>query len=231
MKKSWISTAGPWMVRNLAYLVLLAALFTGGCGRNAPPILPETAKYMPPELQDIYLGMEKAEVDKYFTVQGTQLTNKGLETVTLFVKDSVAIGVAFAYRDGRLITATIWYDYEQVPERVDSGRRRFLKHLIENNGPNYDHCSFVIAEGEFVPDVGLIWKHPGCLVTSTFSKPSYFFPDTISFRPYHQFSIFGAPITPWNLWKNIIIPAEESERPYLREADSLRSLVYPSGVE
>lgn len=228
MRRNSFSTGGLWLVRGMASLILLAAVWFAGCGEKAPAIMPGTAKYMPPELQNLFLGMEKTEVDKYFTAQSTQLTNRGLETATQFIRDSVRIGVACAYRDGRLTTATIWYDYALVPERVDRERWEFLRRLMEQNGPKYDLCSFVMEPGEYVPDVGLIWAHSGCIVTSTFSKPSDSFPDTVSFRPYYQFSIFGPPITPWHLWKNIIIPAEESERPYFREVDSLRTLLRTS---
>jgi len=205
-------------------LILMLAAGCGGCGGKAPLILPGTSKYMPAELQAIYLGMEKTEVDKYFTAQSTNLTNRGLETASQYVKDSVRIGVAFAYRDGRLATATIWYDYSLVPDRIDLERQAFLKTLIDSNGLEFESCSFVMDGGAYVPDIGLIWKLPGCFVVSTYAKPSYTFPDTVSFRPYFQFSIFDTTITPWHLWRNILIPAKDSERSFFREIDSLRQV-------
>jgi hypothetical protein len=220
----------PELRMGFCGLVLLALLAGNGCRNDAPLVLPDSSRYFPPELRDLHLGMEKIEVDKYFAAQSTQLTDRGLETASQFIRDSVRIGVAFAYRDGRLATATIWYDYALVPERVDRERQVFMRSLIDSNGLDFEPCSFTMDQGKFAPDLGLIWKQPGCFAVTTFSKPSYAFPDTMSFRPYYQFSLFDTTITPWHLWRNMIIPAVESERPYFREIDSLRQAVQQQGM-
>ena len=196
-----------------------------GCGDNAPVPRPETANLMPPDLRELYLGIEKEEIDKRFTVQGTQLTDEGLETFSSFIRDSLQIGLAFAYRDGRLSTATIWYDFSLVPHRVDEERRSFLQFVLDRNGMDYHRCSFDMPGAPLVPDLGLCWYHPGYQVVATFSKPSHLFPDTIPFKPYFQFSIFDSVVTTFDLWPNIVIPADEPEHQYFYEVDSLQKVL------
>jgi len=212
--------------RGLRYVCLsVLAVFFSSCSDNAPVPRPGTAMLMPTEFKGIYLGMEKEEVDRFFTVEGTHLTDVGLETVTRFTRDSVEIGLAFAYRDGRLSVATAWYDYSAVPHRVDQERREFLDFVIDRNGLDYDRCSFDIPGVEHIPDIGLCWRRPGFQVVVTFSKPSYYLPDSLEFKPYYQFSMFDSVTTLFDLWPNIIIPADDREERYFHEADSLREVV------
>ena len=169
--------------------------------------------------------MEREEVGRRFPVQSTQLTDDGLETVTRFEGDSVQVGLAFAYRDDRLATATIWYDYAQVPRRIEQARPEFLTAMIERNGTEYQPCSFVIPGADFVPDLGLYWTHPGFRVAVTFAKPAADVPDGIESRPYFQFSMFDSVTSVVDLWPNIAIPADPVELRFFHEVDSLRNLV------
>jgi len=206
------------------YLIMIVFLLAG-CSDNAPVPRPGTAILMPPEFNGVYLGIAKEEVDQRFTVEGTQLTDKGLETITRFTRDSVEIGLAFAYRDGRLSVATVWYDYSAVPRRVDQECWSFLDYIIEHNGTDYDRCSFDIPGAEHIPDIGLRWRHPGYQVVVTLSKRSEYLPDTLKFMPYYQFCIFDSATTTFDLWPNMIIPADGRELPYFHEVDSLTEAV------
>ena len=214
----------PRLWRMACAVSVMVVLLLAGCGDHAPVPRPNTAELMPPDLKDLYLGIEKEEVDKRFTVQGTQLTDEGLETITSFMRDTLKIVLAFAYRDGRLSSATIWYDFSLVPHRVDEERRSFLWFVMDRNGMDYHRCSFDMPGVPFVPDIGLCWYHPGYQVVATFSKPSDYFPDTIPFKPYFQFAIFDSVTTPFDLWPNIVIPADEPEHRYFHEVDSLQGV-------
>jgi len=180
---------------------------------------------MPSEFQGVYLGMAKEEVDKKFTADGTHLTADGLETVTRFVRDSIQVGLAFAYRDGHVSVATAWYDYSLVPYRIKAERQNFLGFMMHRNDFDYQRCSFDIPGAPFVPDIGLVWQYPGYWVTATFAKPAEYFPDSMSFRPYFQFSIFDSLKTPADMWPNVVIPAAEPEQQYFREVDSVENIV------
>ena len=205
--------------------LLVAMLAILGCGGRAPKSRPETAAFMPDDVKGIYLGMERKEIDRLVPAQSTQLTDDGLETVTEFLKDSVHLGLALAYRDERLSTATIWYDYSLVPGRIDRDRPAFLAAMIRRNGPNYQPCSFVMPGADFVPDIGLYWTHPGFRVAVTFAKPSGVIPDSVESRPYFQFSMFDSVTSVVDLWPNVVIPADPAELRFFHEVDSLRDIV------
>ncbi len=217
-------------IRLLVGLVLLVlSAVWWGCGSDAPEPRPETEQYLPEELAGIYLGIEREQVEQQFQIYQTNITDDGLQTSTRMIRDSVMIGIAFSYRSNRLATVTIWYDYLRVPYRIDEARRAFLRDVLQRNGPEYDRASFALKPEYVVSDLALLWQHPGCLAACIFSKPSEFFADTLEYRPYYQFSLMDSTISPFNYWPNLVIPAEEAERPYFREVDSLRAVVRESG--
>jgi hypothetical protein len=206
-------------------LLMVPGLLLAACADNPPVPRPETARLMPSEFKGVYLGMAKEDVDNKFAADGTRLTKEGLETVTRFVRDSIQVGLAFAYRDGRVSVATAWYDYALVPKRIGAERRNFLAFLLHRNGLNYQYCSFNIPGAPFVQNIGLGWKYPGYQVVATFAMPIKYVPDSIPYRPYLQFSIFDSLTTPRDLWPDIVIPAPASELKYFREVDSVSNVV------
>ncbi len=205
-------------------LVILTIMICG-CSDNAPEPQPEMASMMPADFMGTYLGMTKEEIDKIFPISNTRLSDIGLETNLGFTRDSVKIGIAFAYRDGGLLIATLWYDCVDVPQRVDSLRRDFLDYLIDRNGPDFQPCSFTIPGATFVPDIGLYWRHPGFGVVATFAKRRDNLPDSVNVHPYYQFCVFDSSVAPQEIWSNIVIPAKPEEMPYFQEVDSLRENV------